>query len=340
MTALGDFVTSIVLYTYDTRPLSLEILSSPPLRRRRRGRGDTGSYSCSSAARCSPWATNGKRSPLDPPDGFRPRRLQRLSVLIAVSLRGHDRLRRSCFRSCRSTRTDLGATPKMIGVLIASFSIAQLVSAPFWGRVSDRYGRRPALLIGLTASTLAFVVFGVAKSFWLLLPLAARAGRGRRDDRRWLQAYVADTIEPADRAKALGWLSAATSAGVMIGPVLGSVAVALGHDGARPRRRRALPRSTSSSRGGGSLNRASRRAPRRPASRSGTRRGRCSGIPPARCPVRLDLRRRHARLHLPDRRAGSLPGREFGVTERTIGYFFLYVGTLASSCGRWCWGRS
>ena len=50
---------------------------------------------------------------------------------------------------------NLQASPRTIGWIIASFSIAQLVSAPLWGRVSDRYGRRPALLIGLTASAAA-----------------------------------------------------------------------------------------------------------------------------------------------------------------------------------------
>jgi MFS family permease len=57
---------------------------------------------------------------------------------------------------------ELDGSPEIVGLLIASFSIAQLVAAPFWGRLSDRYGRRPALLIGLTASALAYVVFGFA----------------------------------------------------------------------------------------------------------------------------------------------------------------------------------
>ena len=121
----------------------------------------------------------------------------------------------------------LNATPEVVGQLIASYSIAQLVAAPLWGRVSDRYGRRPALLIGLSASALAYLVFGFATSVWLLLlsRIVQGAGGGTTGV---AQAYVADTVEPADRARALGWLSAATSAGVMVGPAIGSSAAHLG----------------------------------------------------------------------------------------------------------------
>lgn len=121
----------------------------------------------------------------------------------------------------------LHATPETIGRLIASFSVAQLVSAPIWGRVSDRYGRRPALLIGLSASAAAYVVFGLAHSVWLLFVsrLVQGAGGGTTGV---AQAYVADTVDPADRARALGWLSAATSAGVMLGPAIGSFAAHFG----------------------------------------------------------------------------------------------------------------
>jgi multidrug resistance protein len=117
----------------------------------------------------------------------------------------------------------LHATPEMVGWMIASFSVAQLVAAPIWGRVSDRYGRRPALLIGLTASALAFLVFGFATSLWLLFlsRIVQGAGGGTTGV---AQAYVSDTVERKDRARALGWLSAATNAGVSIGPAIGSLA--------------------------------------------------------------------------------------------------------------------
>jgi multidrug resistance protein len=121
----------------------------------------------------------------------------------------------------------LNASPETIGRLIAAFSVAQLLAAPIWGRVSDRYGRRPALLIGLSASAMAYVVFGLASSVWLLFlsRLVQGAGGGTTGV---AQAYVADTVQPADRARALGWLSAATSAGVMVGPAIGSFTARFG----------------------------------------------------------------------------------------------------------------
>ena len=118
---------------------------------------------------------------------------------------------------------EFGANGLIIGLLVSSFSVAQLIAAPLWGRVSDRYGRRPALLAGLTASAVAYVVFAFADSIALLFlsRLVQGAGGGTVSV---IQAYVADATRPEDRAKSLGWLSAATNLGVTIGPVLGSLA--------------------------------------------------------------------------------------------------------------------
>ncbi|MGE0553089.1 MAG: MFS transporter [Gemmatimonadales bacterium] len=121
----------------------------------------------------------------------------------------------------------LDATPETIGLLIASFSVAQLATAPLWGRVSDRYGRRPALMAGLIASAIAYTVFAFADSVWLLF--ASRIVQGAGGGTTGVaQAYVADSVGPRDRAQGLGWLSAASSLGVMLGPVVGSLATGLG----------------------------------------------------------------------------------------------------------------
>jgi multidrug resistance protein len=122
---------------------------------------------------------------------------------------------------------EMGGGGLWVGVLVSAFALAQLLSAPLWGRVSDRYGRRPALLVSLGAAAVAYVVFAYAASLWILLlsRLVQGAGGGTVGV---LQAYVADATEPRDRAKSLGWLSAATNLGVTIGPVLGSTSLQFG----------------------------------------------------------------------------------------------------------------
>jgi multidrug resistance protein len=123
--------------------------------------------------------------------------------------------------------TSMNAPEWLVGPLISSFAVAQLISSPIWGKFSDRYGRRPAMIIGLSASAFAYVIFGLATSLWMLF--ASRVVQGLGGGTTGVaQAYVADTMAPAERAKALGWISAATSAGVVIGPFIGSTAYAFG----------------------------------------------------------------------------------------------------------------
>jgi MFS family permease len=111
--------------------------------------------------------------------------------------------------------------------IIAAYTVAQLLSAPLWGKFSDRVGRRPTLLIALTAAGIAYLIFGFADSLILLFlsRIVQGAGGGTVGV---IQAYVADTTAPKDRARALGWLSATTNLGVALGPVLGSFAITLG----------------------------------------------------------------------------------------------------------------
>jgi MFS family permease len=118
-------------------------------------------------------------------------------------------------------------TGVLVGVVVSAFTVAQLLSAPLWGRFSDRHGRRPALLIALGASGIAYLVFGFADSLPMLLLSRVVQGSGGGTV-GVIQAYVADSTEPGDRARALGWLSAATNLGVALGPVVGSFAISLG----------------------------------------------------------------------------------------------------------------
>src|SRR5262245_29731304 len=113
------------------------------------------------------------------------------------------------------------------GFIISSFTVAQLISAPMWGRFSDRVGRRPTLIIALTASGIAYLIFGFANSLLLLFVSRVVQGAGGGTV-GVIQAYVADSTDPKDRTRALGWLSATTNLGVVIGPVVGSFSVTLG----------------------------------------------------------------------------------------------------------------
>src|SRR5438105_3602325 len=119
------------------------------------------------------------------------------------------------------------------GIIVAAFTVAQLAAAPMWGRFSDRMGRRPTLLIALGAAGIAYLIFGFANSLALLVlsRIVQGAGGGTVGV---IQAYVADSTDPKDRARALGWLSATTNLGVALGPVLGSFALAIGKSDVMP----------------------------------------------------------------------------------------------------------
>jgi predicted MFS family arabinose efflux permease len=121
----------------------------------------------------------------------------------------------------------LGAKPAVIGAMVSAFAVAQLATAPLWGRLSDRYGRRPMILGGLAMSAIAYVIFEHATAVWMLFASRAFQGIGAGTI-GVVQAYVSDSVDPEIRAQAYGWLTAATSAGVMAGPAVGSLAAASG----------------------------------------------------------------------------------------------------------------
>ncbi len=121
-----------------------------------------------------------------------------------------------------------GADAFTIGLLMASFAFGTMVTAPIWGRVSDRFGRKPVLMVAQLMSAIAFLVFAFANSVWLLFLCRFLQGVGGGSIGA-VSAWVSDSVRPHERAQALGWITAATSAGVMLGPAIASLTIGISH---------------------------------------------------------------------------------------------------------------
>ncbi|MDO8431970.1 MAG: MFS transporter [Candidatus Binatus sp.] len=116
-----------------------------------------------------------------------------------------------------------------IGLIFSSYSLMQFIFAPILGRMSDRFGRKPIIMLGLIGSSLGYLVYGFADSFFWLL--AARAIHGAcAATISTAQAYVADTTDERDRAKGMGLIGAAFGLGFVLGPAVGGI---LGHTSLR-----------------------------------------------------------------------------------------------------------
>ncbi|MYF04163.1 MAG: MFS transporter [Holophagales bacterium] len=116
-----------------------------------------------------------------------------------------------------------GATPLEVGALVSAFALASMATAPLWGRLADRRGRRPALLLGLVVSAAGYLLFGLAQSLELLLlaRLVHGVGGGTVPV---VFADIADSVTGERRAEGIGWVTAVTSSAAMIGPAVGGLA--------------------------------------------------------------------------------------------------------------------
>ena len=108
------------------------------------------------------------------------------------------------------------------GAVTIVFGIANFFGSPILGRLSDRYGRRPVLLIGFSGLAISFFVTGLATALWMLLVVRLFSG-AMQSNIAVANAYVADITAPADRAKAFGKLGAMLGMGFILGPVLGGL---------------------------------------------------------------------------------------------------------------------
>ncbi len=118
--------------------------------------------------------------------------------------------------------TRLGVGAGAIGLLLSAYSIMQFIFAPVLGRLSDRIGRRPIIMLGLLGSSLSYLIYGFTDSFAGLL--ISRAVHGAcAATISTAQAYVADTTEESKRAHAMGMIGAAFGLGFVLGPAVGGL---------------------------------------------------------------------------------------------------------------------
>ncbi|NCN41353.1 TCR/Tet family MFS transporter, partial [bacterium] len=115
---------------------------------------------------------------------------------------------------------EFGASPVQVGWLMSIYSLMQFVFAPFWGKLSDRWGRRPIILISLTASTLSHFGFAFAESYMGLFVFRLLAGVGG-GNLPVAMAYIADITDEKSRSKGMGLIGAAFGLGFILGPALG-----------------------------------------------------------------------------------------------------------------------
>ena len=117
---------------------------------------------------------------------------------------------------------EYGASGIAVGAVVGIYSIMQFFFAPVWGRLSDRVGRRPILLISLTASFTGYLLFAFSRSLGMLFVSRVIAGAGGANIGT-AQAYIADTTSPEERAKGMGLIGAAFGMGFILGPPLSGI---------------------------------------------------------------------------------------------------------------------
>jgi DHA1 family tetracycline resistance protein-like MFS transporter len=113
-----------------------------------------------------------------------------------------------------------GAGPVAAAWLLSIYSLMQFLFAPWWGRLSDRVGRRPVLLVGIAGAALSYLAFGLAGSLaWLFVARAINGLMGANIG--VAQAYIADVTPPEERARGMGMIGAAFGLGFIFGPAIG-----------------------------------------------------------------------------------------------------------------------
>ena len=118
---------------------------------------------------------------------------------------------------------ELGASPVQLGWLMAVYSIMQFLFSPFWGKVSDRIGRKPVILIGISGLAISFFMMANATALWMLFAARIFGGLLSSANMPTVTSYVADITTPENRSKGMGLIGAAVGMGFIFGPAIGGI---------------------------------------------------------------------------------------------------------------------
>jgi MFS transporter, DHA1 family, multidrug resistance protein len=118
---------------------------------------------------------------------------------------------------------EMGASPTQLGLLMAVYSFMQLLFAPMWGRISDRIGRKPVMMIGIFGLAVSFFLMGVSTELWMLFAARIIGGLLSSANMPTVMAYVADITTEENRGKGMGIIGASIGLGFIFGPAIGGV---------------------------------------------------------------------------------------------------------------------
>jgi DHA1 family multidrug resistance protein-like MFS transporter len=113
---------------------------------------------------------------------------------------------------------DFGANGQQLGLLMSVYALMQLIFSPMWGELSDRYGRRPIILLGLIGNGLSMLLMGLASQLWMLFAARILSGFLASATLPTAYAYVSDSTSEEDRGGGMGIMGAAMGVGMVIGP--------------------------------------------------------------------------------------------------------------------------
>ena len=113
---------------------------------------------------------------------------------------------------------DFGANGQQLGLLMSVYALMQLIFSPMWGELSDRYGRRPIILLGLIGNGLSMLLMGLASQLWMLFAARILSGFLASATLPTAYAYVSDSTSEEDRGGGMGVMGAAMGVGMVIGP--------------------------------------------------------------------------------------------------------------------------